>query len=207
MAELTTEQLLCMLTSLVTNCDSVSVLGVYPADCIPLRLCDVDGEPTMCLTADNSKVVDSMHYCFILNTHPHGQPGEHWLAFFYNHITQNLEYFDSFGMPLTRFVHVKSALEKCNLIMSTRPVNNYGMLQSRDSSVCGHYCIMYLYWRAKNYSKSSAIFNISVLVRGSPAQRDKYIVQHLRALLIQHSCVYDTAARGAMSQSCTCCRI
>jgi hypothetical protein len=208
MAELNTEQLECMLTSLVSNCGSVSVLGVFPADRIPLKvLIDVEGMRTLYACVDNTKLPDDMHYCFVLNTHPHDQPGEHWLAFFYNCNTHMLEYFDSFGMALSLYAAVYSALDSCNLATLASPVNTLGMLQSTLTTVCGHYCVVFLYWRAKHCTEPATLFSLSVAARGSPTYRDKYIVQRLHTLLSQRSCLYDMLARSAQSQACTCCRI
>jgi hypothetical protein len=208
MAELRTEQLECMLTSLIPNSTTVSVLGVYPADRIPLKASvDASGARTLYTGIHNTELPTNIHCCFILNTHPHDKPGEHWLAFFYNNNTHTLEYFDSFGMELSAYVDVYSSCEQCNLIDMLRPVNTLGMLQSPQSAVCGHYCVAFLYWRARHCTRPRTLFSISIAAQGSPTQRDKYIVRLMHTLLSRRSCPYDTLSRSAQSQSCTCCRI
>jgi hypothetical protein len=185
MAATSTEQLTCMLQSLVA-CEGVSALGAFPADQIPT----VDGD---------------MHCCFILNTEPLGSSGAHWLAFFYNNNVNMLEYFDSFGMGLQAYSHVYESLHSRGLIPLCTPANCMGSLQSDVSLVCGHYCIAFLYWRAKNISTPITHFSISLATAYHTAiQRDKHIVKIVRDLLRRGNCCIDMLARSDCSQSCTC---
>jgi hypothetical protein len=138
MAALTTDQLECLLDCVVES-STTQVLGVFPADCVPVNAID-----------DCKQRTSSC--CFVLNTHPNGAPGEHWLAFFYNSKTRQLEYFDSFGLPLSMFAHVNAALDSHNILPIVTRANKAGMLQSITSTVCGHYCIAFLHWRAKHLS-------------------------------------------------------
>ena len=185
MAATSTEQLACMLQSLVAR-EGVSALGVFPADQVPA-------------------IDRAMHCCFILNTEPRGLPGEHWLAFFYNHYADTLEYFDSYGMGLETYDVVYEALRSRGLIALCTPANSVGCLQSDVSFVCGHYCIAFLYWRAKNISAPPTHFSISLAKAHYTAiQRDKYIVKIVRDLLRRGNCCVDMLTRSDCSQSCTC---
>ena len=185
MAATSTEQLTCMLQSLVAR-EGVSALGVFPADQVP--------------TIDRA-----MHCCFILNTEPRGLPGEHWLAFFYNHHTNMLEYFDSYGMSLDAYSDVYQSLHSHGLTQVCTPANSIGSLQSGVSLVCGHYCIAFLYWRANNIAATPTHFSISLATTHHIAvQRDKYIVKVVRDLLHRGNCCVDMLERSECSQSCTC---
>ena len=185
MAATSTEQLACMLQSLVAR-EGVSALGVFPADQVPA-------------------IDRAMHCCFILNTDPRGLPGEHWLAFFYNHYVDKLEYFDSYGMGLEAYGDVYDSLHSRGLTAMCTPANSIGCLQSDVSLVCGHYCIAFLHWRAKNISAPPAHFSISLATAYSTAiQRDKYALKIVRDLLLRGNCCVDMLERSECSQSCTC---
>ena len=185
MAATSTEQLACMLQSLVAR-EGVSTIGVFPADQVP--------------TIDKT-----MHCCFILNTEPRGQPGEHWLAFFYNQHTNTLEYFDSYGMALETYDVVYESLRSRELTLQCIPANSVGYLQSVESFVCGQYCIAFLYWRAKYISAPPTRFSISLAaVHSTALQRDKYILKLVRDLLSRSSCCTDMLTRSDCHQSCTC---
>jgi hypothetical protein len=119
MAATTTEYLACMLQSLVAR-EGVSALGVFPAYQMP-------------------SINRTMHCCFILNTEPSGMPGEHWLAFFFGHHSNTLEYFDSYGMALDTYANVHKSLSDYGLASPCTPANIMGSLQSDVSLVCGHY--------------------------------------------------------------------
>jgi hypothetical protein len=198
MAALTTDQLECLLKCVIAN--STRVLGVFPADCVPIDAINVNKQHC---------------YCFVLNTHPRSAPGEHWLAFFYNSNTRQLEYFDSFGFELAMYTHVNAALDSCKLLPICVRANRTGMLQSIMSTVCGHYCIAFLYWRAKHVNASVADFAHALMYKYSESYlRDKDIVTQLRAAVARHPCCATqlfgsngsaTRTLAQPTQSC-CCR-
>ena len=169
-----TEQLQYMLTHLVQDVGKVDTLGVFPADCIP-----------------SAKVlrVRSRDVCFIANTDPHGSPGAHWLAFYYRARYRTLEYFDSYGLPLSLYKTVaKSFTDNSISIRSTNTVQ----LQALDSSVCGFYCVLFLRLCA-SYSDDlegakKAVEKIRKLSSES-CRRDGKVVERLHKVLHEHSCV------------------
>lgn len=224
MAALVTDQLTCLLRCLVSS--STRVLGVFPADCVPLRLATPASASSRQMVIMESNVVTSheghslpslnRNCCFILNTHPNSRPGEHWIAFFYNANTNKLEYFDSFGLSIQMYAYVYSALRERDLLQICLPANAKGMLQSIQSTVCGHYAVLFLYHRSKYTSAPISYFAQTIARMDTNAdERDKRIVGHLRTLTSRHPCC-NTQLFGARagarvpcspssSQSC-CCR-
>ena len=175
-----------MLKSVVAHRGDVSVLGVMPADQVP----DIDR---------------TKHCCFILNTESRGLPGVHWLAFFFNHRADTLEYFDSYGMTLETYVEVHKSLSAHGLAQLCTPANIMGSLQSDVSLVCGHYCIAFLCWRAKNTTASPTRFSVALAMSyRTSIQRDKHVVKIVRDLLRRGNCCIDMLERSDCSQSCTC---
>lgn len=77
----------------------------------------------------------------IVNTMSHTERGEHWVAFY---CEDRIEYLDSYGRPPYQADYQKFLRRN-----STRSyIYNRYRLQSYDTSVCGHYCLTYLYCRA-----------------------------------------------------------
>lgn len=76
----------------------------------------------------------------ISNLDPDTKPGSHWIAI---HIDKNGigQYFDSYGRPPS-FYH-KSFLNR----NSKQWYFNSHRIQNNLTSVCGEYCIMYLYYK------------------------------------------------------------
>jgi hypothetical protein len=72
----------------------------------------------------------------VFNTDPKDKPGQHWLAIFCPR-QGPLEFFDSFGFP-PKFYSLDS-------LDFTHHCFSY---QSSLSSLCGHYCIMFIYFRS-----------------------------------------------------------
>ena len=215
MAALVTEHLECLLDCTVDN--TTYVLGVFPADRVPLRYSPNSERFSLQTNLDtHTEFHTNRHYCFILNTHRSGAPGEHWLAFFLNHTTHKLEYFDSFGFPLSAYADVYASLDSCQLLPFCVHANNAGMLQSLTSTVCGHYCIAFLFWRAKNVHTDVNYFARFIKAsQPSADERDKLIVELLREVTLRHPCcavqlfgfVSARAPRSsAFSQSCCCYR-
>lgn len=91
----------------------------------------------------------------ICNTQPIRKPGEHWIAIYIDKHNFG-EYFDSFGLPphniyISKFLKRNCVKTKCNR----------KMIQSLFSNYCGHFCIMYSYYKAMNKSLEAyvKIFN------------------------------------------------
>jgi hypothetical protein len=219
-APLTTEQLECLLDCVVAH--STHVLGVYPADCVPVQCTtsSATGQPPYKIELANDTstaeryqpLAANQHYCFVVNTHPNGAPGEHWLAFFVNGNTRQIEYFDSFRFPLAAYSHVYLAFQSRNLLPLCVDANTAGMLQSVTSTVCGHYCVAFLYWRAKHTKAPTEHFarNLMLTANASANKRDALVVARLRAITTNHPCCSTQlfggrSVRSTPRASQTCC--
>ena len=109
----------------------------------------------------------------MLNSDPSSSPGTHWLACV-KAPGSVLEFFDSYGHPPS-FYHFSFP---SNLSI----LYNHDPLQSVYSSVCGHYCIYFLYFRI--FHKSS-LKKISAHLRSSVKTRklrDRYISNFVNIL-------------------------
>ena len=82
----------------------------------------------------------------IANTDSHDLPGSHWIAF-YAHTYENVEFFDSFGRA--PFINHHIEFLKKHFISYTY---NSRQVQSEISGFCGHYCLLYLFYRASGYT-------------------------------------------------------
>ena len=83
--------------------------------------------------------------CLIVNTHSSWEPGEHWLAIYYD-TDGSCEFFDSYGRsPATYRLH--SYLKRT----STRVTWNRTCYQPLDYNACGYYCFLYLMFKCRNY--------------------------------------------------------
>lgn len=99
--------------------------GVYPADRLPSIL-----YPSTAIIA---------------NTDPHFKGGEHWVAFYMDHHTGMIEYFDSFGNP----PHLPTYQQFLRRNSLHPYIYNKYRLQGYNTSVCGHYCLVYLFCRIR----------------------------------------------------------
>ena len=79
-------------------------------------------------------------YCYVSNTRDSDHEGEHWVAFIL-HSPSSVEFFDSFAL--------KPSAYGFNIRAS---ILNHKTLQALSSSVCGEYCILYLYYRSHGVS-------------------------------------------------------
>jgi len=140
-------QLQCMI-----ECDPVlygSIIGVYPADRLPLKL-------------------PSTPFGFIANTDPHNAHGQHWCAF-YCDTPGYVDFFDSYGRePSRNSEHFQSWLNKK---AKTIRINRI-QLQSETSSVCGLYCVLFLRERLLGHSYQDFINKFDSMALNS---NDEYI--------------------------------
>lgn len=103
--------------------------GVYPCDHLPLNL----KKPAF----------------IVANTDPAHKPGMHWVAF-YIPKRGPVEYFDSFGLqPRNKFFREFIGA------YGRQSIWNKKRLQSDYTSVCGHYCCVYLHHRCSGRSMES----------------------------------------------------
>lgn len=186
MAALSTEQVEYLLTHLSQQpAQRVAAIGVFAADCFP---------------AKRRVVLHDTDTCFIMNSDPRHLPGAHWLAFYYDHASRKLEYFDSFGLPLASFRFVRRSLSQHNL--SVAPANVHGMLQSPDTTACGYYCILFIYYRVLFGSTASALAMLCDIVNKDTSGRDVRAVEAMHRLMHQHRCDQLPSVRTRFSQDC-----
>ena len=84
--------------------------------------------------------VRSFPSCFVSNTRDSNHHGEHWVAFIY-HSPSSVEFFDSYALPPSAYGF--------NIQAS---ILSHKTLQALSSSVCGEYCILYLFCRSHGVS-------------------------------------------------------
>ena len=91
---------------------------------------------------------------YIVNTDESSQKGMHWLAFFTTNGT--VECFDSFGKnPGLYSLHIKKWIE------DTYKVLHCEELQSRDTTVCGQYCMYFLLLRSYGFSYEDVMSSLT----------------------------------------------
>lgn len=110
----------------------------------------------------------------VFNTDPHCCPGQHWVAIHLDPVTRTSEYFDSYGiLPIYR-----QAMQTLSSISPTRINFNAETLQELDSTLCGHYCVVYLWEKARGTPLSRWLENFS--------QDDSLNDQGIELLLANH---------------------
>lgn len=126
-------------------------------------------------------------YCFVANTDPSSESGTHWIAV-YCSSPNSFEFFDSHGIEPE--VHGFS-FPNCTF-SSTQ-------LQSYRSSVCGHYCVYYLYYRSRGKTLSQII---SKFLKNNYSWNDHQVSRFVHRLArFSHS---HSTIDCLCNQCCTC---
>ena len=139
--------------------DGVRWLGVFARDELP----DVTRE--------------ILPWCLILNIDPKNQPGTHWLAL-YAPSSGSIELFDSFAFSTSTYS-----------LDFLEPLHSSFSLQSPSTSVCGHYCIVYIYLRSHNYSLSDIVDLLTDI-----SNRDLWVLQYIYIMKIR-LCIFNLCHR------------
>jgi len=165
-----------------------SYLGVWPADHLPKAssLCNFTKQKRCCYGMK----------CFIANTDPARQPGEHWVAFVcYANRPSVVEFFDSYGYPISYYKELATGCEQAGYFDDACSVVsvNARTLQHAQSVVCGHYCLLFLYLCARVATSASnklSAMQYLVMLTHPPsggssdrAARDELVHQSLRELV------------------------
>ena len=122
--------------------------GVFASDTLPSFLCS------------------STSHAFVVNTHPHYKPGEHWIAIYITPFKKAI-YFDSFGLApwqedICKFIKENSL----TLVYNSTPI------QSLISRTCGLFCVYFL---QKMNRGASLTEMLSVFKPFDPVYNDAFI--------------------------------
>lgn len=78
-------------------------------------------------------------YCFITNTQPDNEKGEHWVAFWVEH--NFVEFFDSYGRSPENSMFPETF---SNFVKNKKCFYNNLILEGIFSKTCGHFCIYFI---------------------------------------------------------------
>lgn len=126
--------------------------GVYPVDEIPWSW--------------------TRPYALIINTDEHTKPGKHWVAVHLD-AAGNGTYFDSYGIPPQDPRIVRRLARN-----SKQFYWNEKRLQSFSSSVCGQYCVVFLWSLCMGNTLHNFIQNFT----GDPVRNDRIAVEMFKLI-------------------------
>ena len=101
-------------------------------------------------------VIQKYPSALVLNSDKHDEKGSHWVAVFIED-QENLEFFDSFGLPPQTYGEDISRFVK----NYPRIHWNKTTLQSLTSNVCGQYCIFFIVKRCHGLCMKSIVSVLS----------------------------------------------
>ena len=120
------------------------------------------------------KILDSWRpLVIVVNTDPSAQPGKHWICMFFDECEHG-KFFDSFGQYPARVFELYM-----NKYCSAWTYNNK-QLQSLISRFCGHYVIWFSVLKARKYSLTELLRNVS-----SDTGLNDYLAHKFECTLIQ----------------------
>ena len=114
-------------------------------------------------------LVKSFPCSFIMNSNPVSNSG-HWLAFYLISPT-HLEFFDSLAHPLSHYFNLSCYFTQFTTIIS----NTRLVLQSRESSLCGEFCITFLHLRSRYHMHYSKIISLLHKKYSNSFSRDTFV--------------------------------
>lgn len=116
--------------------------------------------------------------CFVVNTDASTEEGSHWLAF-YMKTSTDLCFFDSFGYPPEYFKGEIAAYVKSFRLIEFNPMR----LQSPVSSVCGQYCIYYLYSKCSGRSLKDLLLSFIPNQLCNDLKVHQFVTKHFRTVV------------------------
>ena len=152
---------------------------------LPRNLLDVVARDLLDALLANSS--DLTRKCVVINTQPSNMPGEHWVCLWFNS-GKSVDFFDSFGQTP----------EKYKIIIKNVSNYNYKILQSNDTTVCGHYCIWYILLRASGVTHKNTVRHMSRF-------NDSHVRNLVERLAVKHQLnrLCSPSSCPAGSQCCT----
>ena len=91
------------------------------------------------------EIPKSINYpaCFVMNTQNSNQPGEHWLAVYYNK-RGHCYFFDSYAHP-PKYYNMQNYIKKTSIKWTYNKKRIQG-----NSPFCGFHCILFLLFKTRN---------------------------------------------------------
>lgn len=122
----------------------------------------------------------------IANTDESSGPGEHWCAIFIDTSRSICEYFDPLGQPPENKIDRYSFLPHLNKFA---PIVNFNSIpvQSLTAGTCGHHCIYFACWKARNYSFD---FIITGLYSSDTAANDATVLKFVKNYPLKNVSTY-----------------
>ena len=109
-------------------------------------------------TLPNQSALSRFPCCFISNTDVYKGTGKHWVVFYFNS-SKDLEFFDSLGKDYVHYQFENPRTSYSSILSITR--NNH-RFQSSNSSLCGQYCLFFLFMRTHGHSFHQIIDSFSL---------------------------------------------
>ena len=85
-------------------------------------------------------------FAIVINLDEHHEPGSHWVAVYASE-NNDMQYFDSYGRPPTLY-SIINFLKRAG----GRWTYNEVCLQNPLTTVCGQYCLVYLWMKSRNHN-------------------------------------------------------
>jgi hypothetical protein len=163
----------CLVRRILSVRDRVHWLGVFARDKLP----------------DLSR--QARPFALVFNSDPQDKPGQHWLAI-YGPESGPIELFDSFGLSPHNY-----SLDPLRILYHSCS------FQSSFSVVCGHYCIVFLYYRSLGITFHDFI---ELLKSQANDQLDSFIAVTLVNLKHMFNLLYPCTRTGQCSKAkCSFC--
>lgn len=129
--------------------------GVHAADKLPTLISEIH------------KKHRNQPACFISNTQPSHEPGEHWVAFYIPRGQGSIEFFDSFGFhnkkSFLQTMYFRDFIEKLKNEVGKSVIKlkaNIYRIQDEHSTLCGQYCCVYLVFRCQKKKSMKKILEL-----------------------------------------------
>ena len=126
----------------------------------------------------------------IANRDPNNTPGQHWVAMFFPDEEDKEEFFDSYGLPPNLYT------SRFTKFLVSHP----------GDTVCGYYCMFYLFHRNRRQDFKSIVKRFSLDNRQAS---DRRVVQFVKSVVVQRKrpcyegCVQCNVSRR-QAQRCIC---
>ena len=93
---------------------------------------------------------------FVINTDVHNLPGSHWVALYIDN-KYTCYFFDSYGFPPLVTEHKQFIVKNTKKI-----IYNKTCLQSTETSVCGHYCSVFVLLMCRKIKFNTVISRLNL---------------------------------------------
>ena len=104
----------------------------------------------------NNIVINKFPRCLVINLDKSFQPGSHWVGLYFES-PDVVDFFDSYARRLSKYADIDQFVKSTIGWRNKAILQNHSVLQGENTNVCGHWVVLFLWYRSRGIQLSDFV--------------------------------------------------